>query len=287
VALAGAALVGSSVSAYIYYHGSMAGARFAAAAVVMVALLLVAGSFAVRWHRAHSLRLWLLPPAWIFGAVSVLVAVDPMAKWASRPVGDGMTAGDYSFVSLGGHPVDIALTNDVVWVVDFDAHRLLRVDPRSEKVVGPPVPVGRSPAGMALVAGALWVVNRDDGTVSRIDPGTNRVAGTFKVGTRPQRVAVGAGFVWVTNMGDGTLSRIDAATNAVVGSPIKLGRTKESPCLLAASGSDVWVANYNGSLQHVRLRANAAVSQPSRLPAQPRPAPGEYVYTSSISTRLA
>jgi len=179
-------------------------------------------------------------------------------------------------------PTDLAAGEGALWIADFGAGRLLKVDPavgqvtaRSDYVgamgaaVAPDgvwftsvdgnsvthadfeartigeVEVGTSPSGVAFGAGAIWVVNNDDATVSRIDPGTHRVVATIPIGTIGLGIPVFThGLLWVADFTAGTVHRIDPATNGAVGDPITVG---SGPFRLAVGSGSVWVANQGGT----------------------------------------
>jgi streptogramin lyase len=58
----------------------------------------------------------------------------------------------------------------LVWVTNFGSATVSRIDPRTGRVVGAPLLVGREPVGIASGAGYLWVASLRDGTVTKIRP---------------------------------------------------------------------------------------------------------------------
>lgn len=116
-------------------------------------------------------------------------------------------------VPTGSSPSELAVGAGAVWLSEYNASAVLRLDPVSRAVQM--IPAGSTPSGIAVGAGDVWVANNFAGTVSRIDPAVDRVVQTVQVGNGPAGVAVGAGSVWVANSSDGTLSRIDAISGAV------------------------------------------------------------------------
>jgi serine/threonine-protein kinase len=83
-----------------------------------------------------------------------------------------------------------------VWVLDNRDNAVVRIDPRTNRVVAK-LRVGHAPAGIAASRGVIWVANAGDGTVSRIDAKSDRVVSTIKVGSDPSDLAAGEGGVWV------------------------------------------------------------------------------------------
>jgi YVTN family beta-propeller protein len=140
------------------------------------------------------------------------------------------------------YPLRLAVSDDAVWVVNYEEFTLTRIDPATNQVVAA-IPVGGSPVTVAVGEGAVWVGNRSSGTVSRVDPATNQVVasidlfapGSASTRIQTREVFVGLGAVWAT---DGfTLYRIDPATNTVVATgSIVMNR-------LTATDAELWIAS--------------------------------------------
>jgi YVTN family beta-propeller protein len=156
----------------------------------------------------------------------VHVSVDPASNIASTD----------EPIEIPGNPNAIALGPGVVWVAEYSANLVRRIDPDSRRIAAT-VPVGSGPIAIVVAPDAVWVANQNDGSVSRIDPRTDSVAKAISVGDSPHALAVGAGAVWVANAGDGTVSRIDPLTNTV-SSTISLGHRPQG--IVVANGL-VWV----------------------------------------------
>ena len=58
-----------------------------------------------------------------------------------------------------------------VWVANLDGNTVTRLDPRTGRPVGRPLPVGDGPATLAVGGGSVWVGNFRVDTVTRISPG--------------------------------------------------------------------------------------------------------------------
>jgi YVTN family beta-propeller protein len=139
-------------------------------------------------------------------------------------------------VEVRGNPNAIALGPGVVWVAEYSANLVRRIDPESRSIAAT-VPVGSGPIAIVVTPDAIWVANQKDGSVSRIDSRTDSVVKAISVGDSPHALAVGAGAVWVANAGDGTVSRIDPLTNRIL-STISLGYRPQG--IVVANGL-VWV----------------------------------------------
>ena len=149
------------------------------------------------------------------------VASDGLSIWLAGAVGNRLTAVDALFggeadrhrIAIGTDAVDLAVGRDAVWVSNGAAGTVTRIDPVTERPVGPRIRTGRFPTALAVGSHDVWVVNSGDGTVTRIDPRENLVVGKpVPVGRDPQDIAIGFGSVWVANRGDGTVSRLAERT---------------------------------------------------------------------------
>jgi DNA-binding beta-propeller fold protein YncE len=118
-------------------------------------------------------------------------------------------------IPTGVHAFAAAASATAVWVTDFENDALVRVDPRTNRVVATVRDVPHGPAGVAITDGAVWVTFGRADVVARVDPTTDRVVATVPVGARPQAVAAAFGSVWVHSQVGASVSRIDPATGTV------------------------------------------------------------------------
>ena len=118
-----------------------------------------------------------------------------------------------------------------VWVADDQGEKVVRVAPRTNRVVAQ-IRAGDGPASMAFAGGTAWVVNHRDTTVDRIDLATNRSRRltTLGGGGAPERMVWSHGSLWVTGRGTDLLE-LDPENGAT-------RRTIE----IGASGIDLVVA---------------------------------------------
>jgi streptogramin lyase len=172
------------------------------------------------------------------------VASDGLTIWLAGALGNSLTSVDPLFggeagrhrIPIGRDAVDVAVGADATWVSNGASGTVTRVDPVSERALGPPIRTGRFPTAIAAGARDVWVVNSGDGTLARIDPRENLVVGRrVEVGRDPQDVAVGFGSVWVANRGDGTLTRIEERS----GRPQRTIRVGGAPSALAITSEAV------------------------------------------------
>jgi streptogramin lyase len=68
-------------------------------------------------------------------------------------------------------PLDLTVSGNTVWVASYLDDAVVRLDARTGKAVGEPIPVGRNPFAIVAHGGHVWVTNLASATVSRIDVG--------------------------------------------------------------------------------------------------------------------
>ena len=137
-------------------------------------------------------------------------------------------------IATGNAPCGAAAGFGSVWVANDGSGTLVRIDPRTNRVVGR-ARVGEGACSTATGAGAVWVVNYRTDSLLRVDPWTLRVRGV-RVGNQPEFVVVAFGRVWVTAWEDGTLEAVDPATLSIA-RRIDVGRW---PAGLAARRGSIW-----------------------------------------------
>jgi streptogramin lyase len=119
-------------------------------------------------------------------------------------------------IDLDPGAASVAVGNGLVWVSDAQRNRVLRVDPRSDEVVGE-TEVGGLPQYLAVDSNGVWVINQLEGTVMQLDPRTGELIKTIQADMKGAggSITVGEGSVWVR----GTLTllkQIDSKTGEVV-----------------------------------------------------------------------
>jgi YVTN family beta-propeller protein len=128
---------------------------------------------------------------------------------------DSSTGEEIAVISVGAHPVDIAIGETSVWISNAGENTVSRIDPESNEVIAT-IEVGETPQGITASSTDVWVANYGSGTVSRINVETNEVIATIETGLNPLFVILVDGFLWVANSGDRTVSHVDVMTNEVV-----------------------------------------------------------------------
>jgi YVTN family beta-propeller protein len=186
------------------------------------------------------------------GAVWVPVAV-PGALWGIDPGTNKVT----SKISLDGPlrgTIAVAATRDSVWVACCGAPggdaqgsggRLLRVDPRRERVVAD-IALPAMPVAVAADPSAAWVATAG-GQVLQVSQKRQRVTATIDAGGPlgfSQTIAVGPGGVWLADPFDEQLVRIDPERRRVM-ARIPAG----AATALAATTDAVWALSSLGLLR--------------------------------------
>jgi hypothetical protein len=123
-----------------------------------------------------------------------------------------------------------------VWVADDQGAMVVRVSPRTNRVVAR-LRVGDGPADMAFRGGTAWVVNHRDRVLSEIDLSTNR-SRQLKIlsGEAPERMVWSRGSLWITGRGTDLL-KVDPADGSLEAT-IEIGA---SGIDVVAGGGNLWV----------------------------------------------
>jgi YVTN family beta-propeller protein len=156
-------------------------------------------------------------------------------------------------IPLRGSPSAVAVGERYVWVASHDDGSLVRIDPRTNRVVGRPILVGGGPSRIAVSDEALWVTDFDGGRILRVDESTGRTVAEIPAGRGLSDIATSPKAIWVTNWDRDELLRVDPAANRVV-ARIPVG---PAPAGVASDGSSVWVTDYwDGTVRHIDAATN-------------------------------
>jgi DNA-binding beta-propeller fold protein YncE len=130
----------------------------------------------------------------------------------------------------------IAAGEGAVWITDQT--NVIQIDPRTNEIIGEPIPAGEEIIAVALGHGTLWTGSHDDGVISRVDAKTHRFVASFDVGFSIHGLAVSDGSAWVLDEHGFAVVRIDPQTNQIQERiPINFVGAN-----LAAGADSVWVA---------------------------------------------
>ena len=145
-------------------------------------------------------------------------------------------------VAAGAAPCATAEAGGSVWVSEYGAPYLLRIDPKTNRVVSK-THIGDGSCGLGAGAGSLWVEDTSSGTLSRVSVATRKRT-VIPVGSQPYDATFAYGAAWVTSYGNGDVERVDPARNRVV----KRFPLAYATGVVGAFGS-VWAAGSDGVLR--------------------------------------
>jgi streptogramin lyase len=217
-------------------------------------------------RRRHQRRAWRRAAVVAVAAVTVAAVVTVQVgrqagqDVTSRPRPPGQVA---AVIDVGGQPSVVRADAAGVWVQRD--REVVRVDPRSNRVVAR-LPMGPPGSDLGAVGdGSLWLTQVAQGTVTRMDPATGRTVATIRVpgaeATQGIDVAAGAGVVWVAydlgTLGGTILARIDPATDTVAAT-VKLA---DSEVALAVSDRAVLVLTRGVTTSGLAYQIDAATSR--------------------------
>jgi hypothetical protein len=161
---------------------------------------------------------------WALDSAGTLYRLDSSGKVVRR-VALGVRAA-YNIWTGGGS----------VWVADDQGAGVVRVSPRSNRVVAR-IAAGDGPADMAFDGGTAWVVNHRDTTLTKIDLATNRSTQLVDLDAdAPERMVWLRGSLWITGRGTDLL-RVKPSDGSVEAT-IDIG---VSGIDVAAAGDSLWV----------------------------------------------
>ena len=146
-------------------------------------------------------------------------------------------------IATGAGPCIASPARGRVWVSNFNAWTLARVNPRTNRVVGLPLRVGKQPCGLAHGDGSLWVGPFGTRTVERVNPATGKVVKRIVIGGTPYDVAFHDGSLWATSASAGAVVRIDPRTNRVVARIVTGG----TPANLTVAFGSLWAGSATGT----------------------------------------
>jgi streptogramin lyase len=143
-------------------------------------------------------------------------------------------------IRVGVEPNGLSAIGSYLWVTDHTAGKLLRLDPRTNRVTG-----------SVALAGADWVtgwngslyVSQETNVVTRVDARTLEVLGHVKVHRNPLGSAIVAGDLWVPCIDSDDVVVVDPST-------LKIVRTIAAgpgPIVVLPAAGHVWVSHTTGT----------------------------------------
>jgi DNA-binding beta-propeller fold protein YncE len=143
-------------------------------------------------------------------------------------------------IKVGVEPNGLSAIGRYLWVTDHTAGKLIRVDPRTNRVTG-----------TVALAGADWVtgyrgslyVSQETNRVTRVDARSLRVRGSVEVERNPLGTAIVAGELWVPCIDSSAVVVVDPATMNVV----RRFPAGPSPIVVLPVGKHVWISHTTGT----------------------------------------
>jgi streptogramin lyase len=177
---------------------------------------------------------------WLFTSTGTLDRIDPTKNTVAASV--QLPRASDQLQTVAGNASGL-------WVTDWDANLLLRLDPQTLRMIAE-IDVGPQPKGILLAGSSVWIANTHGGTVDRVDVTKNRVAATVTVGptgnSGPNWLTQAFNSIWVDVPNITTVARIDPITTAVQATIVVTGSA--NPCGgLAVTSDAVWVGGCGSS----------------------------------------
>ena len=170
--------------------------------------------------------------AWGFGSVWVSNSGDGTV-WR---ITDGKVV---KRLRVGAEPNGLTAYRGSLWVSDHTAGKLVRIDPRTNRVTG-----------SVDLAGADWItgfgrslyVSQETNRVARVDLQTLKVVGAARVARNPLGSAIVANELWVPCIDANQIDIVDPATMKVVARK----PAGPSPIVVLPAFGHVWVSHTTG-----------------------------------------
>jgi Protein kinase domain/WD40-like Beta Propeller Repeat len=154
------------------------------------------------------------------------------------------------------------------------ANSVVVLDPRTGRVVGDPIPVGRAPTQVVASGNAVWVANAAGRSLTWIDARTRTAVATIPLHATPTSIAAGRrGAVWVDEGLARSLKEYVPRTAGTYDNPVTVSIPGccPGPSSVVVDGRSLWVGDAEG-IRRVDLR-DPAIPHWS-TPMYSRPAAG-------------
>ena len=171
--------------------------------------------------------------AWGFGSIWVSNSGDGTV---SRVTGTRVV----KTIRVGIEPNGLAAIGGALWVTDHTAGKLVRIDPKTNRVTGSVKLPGAD--WVTESAGSLWVSEETD-VVARVDPATLKVLARVPVQRNPLGSAVVRGQLWVPCIDAGVVVVIDPRSGKIV----RTFAAGPGPIVALPVGGHIWVSHSTGN----------------------------------------
>jgi hypothetical protein len=179
--------------------------------------------------------------------------------WVTVPGGEGLdeiwrlepdTGDVLEKVEVGAESTHMIAAAGKLWVSDIYDGGVWVIDPSNGHVVATPgVDRWGSSYAMDFDGRAVWVLSR--GSVFRVDAASLRTADHVRVRGNTSDVASAFGRIWITESRRNELTAIDPASGSRTGEHIKIPNSGSQLSELVASGDDLYVGSYQGTITRV------------------------------------
>ena len=117
----------------------------------------------------------LLPTGIAVAAGRLWISNGQHAKFGRVTYIDPKTRRILGSIATPGAPESIVVAAGSVWVGESDSGQVVRINPRTAKVVGRPITTGGALLQLATAKTAIWVADDYHGRLLAIDPGSGRI----------------------------------------------------------------------------------------------------------------
>jgi streptogramin lyase len=162
-------------------------------------------------------------------------------------------------VATGSGPCGAASGFGSVWVAVYGTGRLVRIDPKTNRVVRS-IRIARGICPLAIAARSVWVASDKTDVVYRVDPRRGRILARLRISHWPAHLTAGPRRVWVSSFEHGHVTEISTRTNRM----IRVYRFPGNPSGLARTGGTLWVAF--GRTGKTLARVDIATHRITRVP---------------------
>ena len=192
------------------------------------------------------------------------------AVWATRDVSDrfGIAKIDprsnrvVAVYRLPGSPYAVASGRGSVWVTLRNANVLVRVHPRTGRILAR-IPV-RGPVGVVADDQQVWVASSRDNSAQLVDVARNRIAVRVRVSAEVETLALCGRTLWAAS-GGGSVTRIDTGAHRVI-AQIEI---PADPWTIDCDSDEVWAGAYQGRelfrIDPTTNTVSATVTMPSEV----------------------
>jgi streptogramin lyase len=156
-------------------------------------------------------------------------------------------------ISTSSETTSIEVGERYVWAVSHADGTLFRIDPSTNEVVGPPIPVGSEPSDVAAGGGAMWITSFGTGSIIRVAESTGEVVARIQAGKGLGSITTTSDGVWSVDWKKDALLRIDPTTNELA-AEVDVG---PAPSDVVGFGDKIWVSDYwDGTIRGIDPETN-------------------------------